>query len=136
MIFGPTSRQRGTCSDSLGSSHAKGASAPDERLAQVRLRQHPSTATFTATVGPWCLRSSGNPAAQLSRLGDSVPVLCFLPQGVASIVFAAQVNSKWAMGDVAGAQASSAKAKKFAIWAAIAWAIVAVLYLVSFCPAC
>lgn len=48
-------------------------------------------------------------------------VLCCLPLGIASIVFAAQVNSKWAMGDIAGAQASSEKAKKFAIWSAIAW---------------
>ena len=57
-------------------------------------------------------------------------VLCCLPLGVASIVFAAQVNSKWAVGDVAGAQASSAKAKKFAIWSAIAGVVVAVIYIV------
>jgi len=43
-------------------------------------------------------------------------------------VFSTQVNSKWAMGDVAGAQDSSAKAKKFAMWAAIAGVIVAVIY--------
>lgn len=59
-------------------------------------------------------------------------VLCCLPLGVASIVFSTQVNSKWALGDVAGAQDSSAKAKKFAIWSAIAWAIVAALYLIFF----
>jgi hypothetical protein len=46
-------------------------------------------------------------------------LLCFLPLGVASIVFAAQVNSKWASGDVVGAQRASARAKRFAIWAAI-----------------
>ena len=55
-------------------------------------------------------------------------VLCFLPLGIASIVFSTQVNSKWATGDAAGAQAASAKAKKFAIWAAVAWAIIAVIY--------
>jgi hypothetical protein len=48
--------------------------------------------------------------------------------GVVSIVFSTQVNSKWALGDVAGAQDASEKAKRFAIWAAIAWAIIAVLY--------
>jgi hypothetical protein len=42
-----------------------------------------------------------------------------LPLGIASIVFSTQVNSKWAMGDVAGAQAASEKAKKFAIWTAV-----------------
>ena len=59
-------------------------------------------------------------------------VLCCLPLGIASIVFSTQVNSKWAMGDVAGAQAASEKAKKFAIWSAIAAAIVAVVYVLFF----
>ncbi len=59
-------------------------------------------------------------------------VLCCLPLGIVSIVFSTQVNSKWALGDVAGAQEASAKAKKFAIWAVIAWAIVAVLYVLFF----
>lgn len=59
-------------------------------------------------------------------------VLCCLPLGIASIVFSTQVNSKWAMGDVAGALDSSAKAKKFAIWSAIAAAIGWVLYVVFF----
>jgi predicted secreted protein len=57
-------------------------------------------------------------------------IFCCLPLGIASIVFAAQVNNKWAMGDVAGARASSDKAKQFAIWSAVAAAILAVLYLV------
>ena len=46
-------------------------------------------------------------------------ILCFLPLGIVSIVFAAQVNSKWAIGDSAGAQNASERAQKFAIWAAI-----------------
>jgi len=57
-------------------------------------------------------------------------IFCCLPLGVISIVFSAQVNSKWALGDVAGAQESSAKAKKFAIWSAIASAILVVLSVV------
>lgn len=59
-------------------------------------------------------------------------LFCCLPLGVASIVFAAQVNSKWALGDVAGAQESSVKAKKFAIWSAIASVITAVLVGILF----
>jgi|SRR5450759_3837944 hypothetical protein len=54
-------------------------------------------------------------------------VLGFLPLGVASIVFAAQVNSKWAIGDIAGAQNASERAKKFAIWAAIVQVVVLVV---------
>ena len=59
-------------------------------------------------------------------------VLCCLPLGVASIVFSTQVNSKWAMGDVAGAQDASEKAKKFAMWGAIAGVVVVVLYVLFF----
>ena len=55
-------------------------------------------------------------------------VLCCLPFGIVSIVFAAQVNGKWAAGDVAGAQESSAKAKKWAIWAVVAGIITIIIY--------
>jgi len=56
-------------------------------------------------------------------------LFCCLPLGVASIVFAAQVNGKWAQGDAAGAMESSRKAKQFATWSAIAGVIVGVLYV-------
>jgi hypothetical protein len=59
-------------------------------------------------------------------------VLCCLPLGIASIVFSTQVNSKWAVGDTAGALDASRKARQFAIWGAIAGAVVAVLYLIFF----
>ncbi|MCF6356732.1 MAG: CD225/dispanin family protein [Draconibacterium sp.] len=47
-------------------------------------------------------------------------ILCCLPFGIISIIFAAQVNSKWAAGDFAGAQSSSKNAKT---WAWVAFAI-------------
>ena len=40
-------------------------------------------------------------------------VFCCLPLGVVSIIFATQVNSKIAAGDIAGAMESSKKAKMF-----------------------
>ena len=55
-------------------------------------------------------------------------VFCCLPLGIASIVFAAQVNGKWAAGDYAGANDSSQKARRFAIWAAVAGVIVGIIY--------
>lgn len=59
-------------------------------------------------------------------------IFCCLPLGIVSIVFAAQVNGKWAAGDFAGAQESSRKAKQFAIWSVVGWAVVAVLYVLLF----
>jgi hypothetical protein len=57
-------------------------------------------------------------------------IFCCLPLGIVSIVFSTQVNNKWALGDVAGAQDSSVKAKKFAIWSAIATGIVVVIWVI------
>jgi Interferon-induced transmembrane protein len=55
-----------------------------------------------------------------------------LPVGIASIVFSTQVNSKWAVGDVAGAQAASEKAKKFAIATAIVGVVANVVVFLAF----
>lgn len=55
-------------------------------------------------------------------------IFCCLPLGIASIVFAAQVNGKWAAGDHAAARDSADKARKFAIWAAIAGVVLGILY--------
>ncbi|MFG2088656.1 MULTISPECIES: CD225/dispanin family protein [unclassified Spirillospora] len=46
-------------------------------------------------------------------------IFCCLPAGVVSIVFAAQVNSKWQSGDQAGAMKASGNAKTWAIVAAV-----------------
>jgi hypothetical protein len=45
-------------------------------------------------------------------------VLCCLPFGIPAIIFATQVDSKYAQGDYAGAQAASGKAKLW-MWLAI-----------------
>jgi hypothetical protein len=51
-------------------------------------------------------------------------IFCCWPLSIVSIVFAAQVNGKYAAGDLAGAQESSRKAKQFALWSAIAACVI------------
>ena len=50
-------------------------------------------------------------------------IFCCLPFGIVSIVFAAQVSSKQAVGDYAGAMDSSRKARTWAIAAAVSGVI-------------
>lgn len=49
-----------------------------------------------------------------------VTLCCCLPFGVVALVYSAQVNSKLAAGDVAGAEASSRSARTWVIVAVIA----------------
>ena len=49
-----------------------------------------------------------------------VTLCCCLPLGIPAIVYAAQVNSKQAVGDIAGAEDSSSKAK---MWCWIAFGL-------------
>ena len=46
-----------------------------------------------------------------------VSIISLPPFGIASIVFAAQVDGKYSTGDYAGAEASAAKSKKWMWWA-------------------
>jgi hypothetical protein len=83
--------------------------------------------------GPQYGQPTGPPPANYLVWAILSTLFCCLPLGVVSIVFAAQVNSKHAAGDVAGAMDSSKKAKKFAIWSAgvslvlvVVWILLAV----------
>jgi hypothetical protein len=58
-------------------------------------------------------------------------LLCCLPLGVVSIVFATQVDSKYIAGDYAGAEAASGKAKTFAIISVALTAVVILGYAVA-----
>jgi hypothetical protein len=53
---------------------------------------------------------------------------CCLPLGVVAIIYAAQVNSKLAAGDIGGAQAASKNAKTWS-WVALgAGALISIAY--------
>jgi hypothetical protein len=56
-------------------------------------------------------------------------LFCCLPFGIVSIVFAAQVDSKYNAGDYAGSMASSKNAKKWAIIAAVSSLVLIALYV-------
>lgn len=58
-------------------------------------------------------------------------IFCCLPFGVAAIVFAAQVNGKYQMGDYAGAQQSAQRAKTFTIVSAAVGVVVIAIYIVA-----
>lgn len=55
-------------------------------------------------------------------------IFCCLPLGIVSIVFAAQVNSKWQSGDYAGARLASKNARLWALIALIAGIVMAGIF--------
>jgi hypothetical protein len=55
-------------------------------------------------------------------------VFCCLPTGIAAIVYASQVNTKLAVGDIAGAQAASKNAKTWCLVSVGAGLLIGVLY--------
>ena len=78
--------------------------------------------------------SSGAPASVPNYLVPAIiSLFCCLPLGIVGVIFAAQVNSKVAAGDTAGALDSSKKAKLFsfiAIGLGLAGIVCYVLFVV------
>lgn len=85
------------------------------------------TPPYGQAPSPWS-GSAGTPPPNHLVWAILTTIFCCLPLGIVSIVFAAQVNSKWAMGDVQGAYQSSARAKQFATWSAISVGIIVAFY--------
>lgn len=62
--------------------------------------------------------------------GILTTLLCCLPFGIVSIIYAAQVDTLWVQGLYDESRAASKKAGKWAMWAAISFAIVLILYFI------
>ncbi len=61
-----------------------------------------------------------------------VTIFCCLPLGIVAIIKSAEVNSKWASGDAAGAQQSAAEAGKWIKWSVILGVIGIVISVVVY----
>jgi predicted secreted protein len=59
-----------------------------------------------------------------------VTIFCCLPFGIAGIVYASQVNSKFATGDYEGALLASKSAKKWMTWSIVAALISVIIYVI------
>lgn len=84
---------------------------------------------YGAPASPYASGPVGSPPPNNLVWAILTTVLCCLPAGVVSIVFASQVNSKWATGDVAGAQKASANART---WAIVSAAVGVVALIIGF----
>jgi hypothetical protein len=58
-------------------------------------------------------------------------LFCCVPFGIVSIVFAAQVNSKWTAGDFQGAMDSSSKARTWAIVSTVCGVIAIIILVIA-----
>jgi hypothetical protein len=56
-----------------------------------------------------------------------VTLCCCLPLGIVGIIFGAQVNTKLAQGDLAGAREASRKAKMFSLIGIAVWVVLLVI---------
>jgi hypothetical protein len=59
-----------------------------------------------------------------------ISIFCCWPLAIPAIIFATQVQGKWAMGDFAGAQDSAQKARTFSLIAIILGLSLLVLYII------
>ena len=91
----------------------------------------PPPGSYQWATAPSYGAPSGNKPSNHLVWGILTTLFCCLPFGIVSIVFAAQVDSKWARGDYAGAIDSSNKAKTFAIVSACIGGVVVLIAFIS-----
>lgn len=91
----------------------------------------PPPASPYGPYGPYGSGPVGSPPANHLVWAILTTILCCMPAGVVAIVFAAQVNGKWAAGDVQGARQSSTNARTWAIVSAVLGAIGIIFVIIA-----
>ncbi len=94
-----------------------GASPPPWDPSQAAQPPYPNMTPYTSygqTYGSRPPIGYNKPSSNLA-LAIIATLLCCLPLGIVSIVYAAQVDSKWNAGDYYGAQQSAKNAKTWAL---------------------
>ena len=124
----PEPAERAARGPASGGSPARPGGSTAQPASTARRSTASRSTASRRTASPYG-QPAGSPPPNYLVWAILTTLFCCLPLGVVSIVFAAQVNGKCAAGDVAGAQESSRKAKKFAIWSAVVGLVVGVLYL-------
>lgn len=101
---------------------------PAEQQVPVQTPQvYPPPPVMQTSYGP-PMSAAGMPPSILPWAIAST-LCCCLPFGIVSIVYSAQISSKWNVGDAAGAWDSAQKAK---MWAWIAFGVGLPLQILSF----
>lgn len=85
---------------------------------------------YTSPTGPTPPGPGAPPPKNWLVESILVTIFCCLPFGIVAIINAANVNSRLALGDYAGAQEASLNAGKWVKYSLIGWAVFAVLYVI------
>ena len=104
----------------------------DEGLRAVSPYHRLPVLTATVCAAPYGAPQGGYPTQQpdSNLVWGILAVLCCLPFGIVSIIYASKVSGLWAQGRYAEAQEASDDAKKWAIWGAVAGVIVGIIYAI------
>ena len=108
---------------------------PQQQEYQPQQPQYQPQQQYGPQAGPAQQPNYGNaPAKPDSNLvwGILCTCLCCLPLGIVSIVYATKVDSLWLAGAYQEAIEAASKAKKWAIWGAVAGIVFCVLYILLY----
>ncbi|MFE6690634.1 CD225/dispanin family protein [Streptomyces sp. NPDC057743] len=90
----------------------------------------PAAPAVPQSQAPWQGHQPPGPLPNSHLVWAIVSIFFFWPLGIAAVIFAAQVKSKYTVGDYAGALDSSNKARLFSLIATIVFAVSVLLVII------